>query len=70
MARSTNPFRYFDSSPKAARAAADAGNGAGIVALSAYCISQAAAQPLAGWVKRVVVAAEPNEASLLELLGA
>jgi uroporphyrinogen-III synthase len=57
-------------SPKAARAAGDAGNGVGIVALSAYCISQAAAQPLAGRVKRVVVAAEPNEASLLELLGA
>jgi uroporphyrinogen-III synthase len=53
-------------SPKAARAVADADIGN----LTAYCISQAAAQPLAGRVRRAVVAAEPNEASLLGLLPA
>jgi uroporphyrinogen-III synthase len=53
-------------SPKAAEAVA----GAGIGELTAYCISQAAAQPLAGRVKHAAVAAEPNEAKLLSLLPA
>ena len=53
-------------SPKAARAVAEARIGG----LTAYCISEAAAQPLAGRVQRVVTAAEPNEASLLSLLPA
>jgi uroporphyrinogen-III synthase len=53
-------------SPKAARAVADAAIGG----LTAYCISQTAAQLLAGRVKHTVVAAQPNEASLLGLLPA
>ena len=51
-------------SPKAAAAIA----GAAIGQLTAYCISAAAAAPLAGAVQRTAVAAEPNEASLLALL--
>jgi uroporphyrinogen-III synthase len=53
-------------SPKAARAVA----GSDIGELTAYLISQAAAEPLAGRVKHSVVAAQPNEASLLGLLPA
>jgi hypothetical protein len=51
---------------KAARAVA----GSDIGELTAYLISQAAAEPLAGRVKHSVVAAQPNEASLLGLLPA
>jgi uroporphyrinogen-III synthase len=51
-------------SPKAADALASAP----LTGLVAYCISQAAAEALAGSGARIVVAAEPNEASLLGLL--
>jgi uroporphyrinogen-III synthase len=51
-------------SPKAAAALA----GADIGDLTAYCISPAAAAPLAAAGKRVAVAPEPNETSLLGLL--
>jgi hypothetical protein len=51
-------------SPKAAAAIA----GAAVGALAAYCISSAAAAPLAGAVKRLTVAAEPDETHLLALL--
>jgi uroporphyrinogen-III synthase len=51
-------------SPKAARAV----TAAAIGKLTAYCISEAAAQPLAGRAKHTLVAAQPNEASLLSLL--
>ena len=53
-------------SPKAAAAVA----GARIGALKAYCISRAAADPLVGRALSVAVAAEPNETSLLALIGA
>ncbi len=51
-------------SPKAAVQLARAG----VDELPAYCISAAAAAPLAGWT-RIRVAAEPHEDSLLGLLG-
>jgi uroporphyrinogen-III synthase len=51
-------------SPKAAAAIA----GGQIGGLTAYCISDAAAAPLRSVARQTVVAAEPNEASLLRLL--